>query len=137
MQIERKGNGPWAEVTQSGAKVTLSVGDEEKIYDCAAMQRDAQLIIDVVLGFDGHLAEGAANGSEYVANIIIPPKRYADIDLPVTLEKAPIPEGEEAAGYMAPPVVETVPVPLEEDEMEAVRVILWTINEIPTHEEMM
>ena len=137
MQIEKKGSGPWADVSQTGAVVTISLGEDEKVYDCAALQQDGQLMIDVVMGFDGHLAEGAANGSEYVANLIIPPKRYADVDLPVTLAEEPIPEGADPAGFTPMPVVETVPVPLEEDEMEAIRVILWTVNEIPTHEEMM
>ncbi len=89
------------------------------------------------MGFDGHLAEGAANGGEYVANLIIPPKRYSDVDLPVTLAEDPLPEGADPAGFAPMRVVETVPVPLEEDEMEAIRVILWTVNEISTHEEMM
>ncbi len=137
MQIERKGSGPWAEVSQAGAVVTISLGEDEKVYDCAALQQDAQLMIDVVMGFDGHLAEGAANGGEYVANLIIPPKRYTDVDLPVTLAEDPLPEGADPAGFAPMPVVETVPVPLEEDEMEAIRVILWTVNEISTHEEMM
>lgn len=137
MQIEKKGSGPWAEVSQTGAVVTISLGEDEKVYDCAALQQDAQLMIDVVMGFDGHLAEGAVNGSEYVANLIIPPQRYADVDLPVTLTEEPLPEGADSAGFTPMPVVETVPVPLEEDEMEAIRVILWTVNEIPTHEEMM
>lgn len=137
MQIERKGNGPWAEVAQTGAVVTISLGDDEKIYDCAALQQDAQLVIDIVMGFDGHLAEGIANGSEYVANVIIPPKRYTDVDLPVTLAEEPLPEGVDPQSITPAPVVETVPVLLEEDEMEAIRVILWTVNEIPTHEEMM
>lgn len=137
MQIEKKGSGPWAEVSQTGAVVTIALGEDEKIFDCTALQQDAQLVIDVVMGFDGHLAEGIANGSEYVANVIIPPKRYADVDLPVTLAEEPLPEGADAAGFTPAPVVETVPVPLEEDDMEAIRVILWTVNEVPTHEEMM
>lgn len=164
MQIERKGTGPWAQVNQSGAVVTIAFGEDEKTFDCTALQQDAQLVIDIVMGFDGHLAEGIANGSEYVANVIIPPRRYADVpqggcalDLPMPLNEEPLPEGVDPQSITPAPVaasavgddfepygggvplagVETVPVPFDEDEMEAVRIVLWTVNEIQTHEEMM
>lgn len=137
MQIERKGTGPWAQVNQSGAVVTIALGEDEKTFDCTALQQDGQLVIDVVMGFDGHLAEGIANGGEYVANVIIPPKRYADVDLPMPLNEEPLLEGVDPQSITPVPVVKTVPVPFDEDEMEAVRIILWTVNEIQTHEEMM
>lgn len=136
MQIERKGSGPWADVAVDGVKVTISVGDESRELDCAALQQDMQVEVDVVMGFDGHLAEGAANGSEYVANLIIPPKRYADVDLPMPLNEEPLPEDIDPQSITPAPVVETVPVPLEEEEMEAVRLILWTVNPVNTEMEM-
>lgn len=137
MQIEKKGTGPWAQVSQSGAVVTIALGEDEKTFDCTALQQDAQLVIDIVKGFDGHLAEGIANGGEYVANLILPPKRYVNVDLPMPLNEEPLPEGVDPQSITPAPVVETVPVPFAEDEMEAARIILWTVNEIQTHEEMM
>lgn len=136
MQIERKGSGPWADVAVDGVKVTISVGDESRELDCAALQQDMQVEVDVVMGFDGHLAEGAANGSEYVANLIIPPKRYADVDLPMPLNEEPLPDDIDPQSITPAPVVETVPVPLEEEKMEAVRLILWTVNPVNTEMEM-
>ena len=136
MQIERKGSGPWADVAVDGVKVTISVGDESREFDCAALQQDMQVEVDVVMGFDGYLAEGTANGSEYVANLIIPPKRYADVDLPMPLNEEPVPDDIDPQSITPAPVVETVPVPLEEEEMEAVRLILWTVNPVNTEMEM-
>ena len=136
MQIERKGSGPWADVAVDGVKVTISVGDESRQFDCAALQQDMQVEVDVVMGFDGHLAEGVANGSEYVANLIIPPKRYADVDLPMPLNEEPLPDDIDPQSITPAPLVETVPVPLEEEEMEAVRLILWTVNPVNTEMEM-
>lgn len=155
MQIERKGSGPWADVAVDGVTVKISVGDESRQFDCAALQQDMQVEVDVVMGDDGHLAEGAANGSEYVANLIIPPKRYADVDLPMPLtaeslpaeqayesgvplagNEEPLPDDIDPQSITPAPVVETVPVPLEEEEMEAVRLILWTVNPVNTEMEM-
>lgn len=128
MQLERKGAGPWADVSVEGVLVTISVGDESRQFDCAALQQDMQLTIDLVMGLDGRLCETAANGGEYVANLIIPPRRYTDVDLPVTLAEESLPEGVDPQGLTPVPVVETVAVPLEAEEMEAVRLILWTIR---------
>lgn len=136
MQIERKGSGPWADVAVDGVLVTVSVGEEKCQFDCAALQQDMQLTIDLVMGLDGRLCETAANGGEYVANLIVPPRRYADVDLPVTLAEEPLPEGVDPQGITPAPVVETVAVPLEEEEMEAVRLILWTINPVNNAMEM-
>lgn len=136
MQIERKGAGPWAEVSVEGVLVTISVGDESRQFDCAVLQQDMQLTVDLVMGLDGRLCETAANGGEYVANLIIPPKRYADVDLPMTLEEEPLPEDIDPQSITPPPVVETVAVPLEAEEMEAVRLILWTVNPVNTEMEM-
>lgn len=135
MQIEKKGSGPWATVKQSGTAITVSLGEDERSFNCADLQRDARLEIDIVTGFDGHLAEGIENGAAYVANIIIPPKRYAEVDLPMTLNEEPLPDGIDPACVIERPLTETVPVTLDEDGMESVRVILWTVNESPDFEE--
>lgn len=154
MQIERKGAGPWADVSVEGVLVTISVSDESRQFDCAALQQDMQLTIDLVMGLDGRLCETAANGGEYVANLIIPPKRYADVPLAVcaatdggeprsgseaettlSASDSECATGSGAERHLAdtqsitpPPVVETVAVPLEAEDMEAVRLILWTIR---------
>lgn len=135
MQIERKGTGPWPEVDVKDAVVSITVGEDTRAFDCAQLQTDAQVTIDVVRGFDGHLAEGAANGSEYVANLIIPPKRYTEIDLPMPLAEEELPEDIDPACITQAPTTETVALPLTADEMESVRLILWTVNETNTHQE--
>lgn len=134
MQIERKGSGPWAEVAVDGVTVTLALDGETLAYDCAALQQRSQVAIDVVRNLSGQLVQTAADGGEYVANLIIPPARYADVDLPAPAIEEEIPEGVDPACIQMRPLVETVQVPLAPEDMETVRLILWTVTE-KTHQE--
>ena len=129
MQIERKGSGPWPGVAVDGVNVTLTVGDKALSFDCAALQEDGQVTVDVVRGHDSGLAVGVENGTEYVANLIIPPVRYEDVPLPVTLEEPDLPENLDPACITPAPTTEIVRVPLAASDMEAVRLILWTVTD--------
>lgn len=128
MQIERNGSGPWPEVNLDGVKVTLTTGEDSLVFDCSELQEDGQVTVDMVRGLDGGLAVGVENGGEYVANLIIPPARYEDVSLPVTLEAPDLPADLDPACITATPTTERVRVPLGPEDMEAVRLILWTIN---------
>lgn len=130
MQIEKNGSGPWPEVAVDGVNVTLSVGSETPLtLDCAALQEDWQVTVDVVRGQDGALAQGVENGTVYVANLIIPPARYEDVPLaePLAVAEASLQE-EDPAGGMMQPTTESVRVPLQAEDMESVRLILWTVT---------
>ena len=129
MQIEKNGSGPWPGVDMEGVTVTLTVGDDALSFDCAALQEDGQVTVDVVRGHDGGLAVGVENGTEYVANLIIPPVRYEDVPLPVTLEEPNLPEDLDPACITPAPTTESVRVPLAASDMEAVRLILWTVTD--------
>ena len=129
MQIETKGSGPWPGVDVDGVKVTLTVGDDALSFDCEALQEDGQVTVDVVRGHDGGLAVGVENGVEYVANLIIPPAHYEDVPLPVTLEEPDLPEDLDPACITPAPTTESVRVPLAASDMEAVRLILWTVTD--------
>lgn len=129
MQIEKNGSGPWPGVEMDGVTVTLTVEDDALSFDCAALQEDGQVTVDVVRGHDGALAVGVANGTEYVANLIIPPARYEDVPLPATLEEPELPEDLDPACLTSVPTTERVRVPLAAEEMEAVRLILWTVTD--------
>ena len=129
MQIEKNGSGPWPGVDVEGVTVTLTVGDDALSFDCAALQEDGQVTVDVVRGHDGALAVGVANGTEYVANLIIPPARYEDVPLPVTLEEPDLPEDLDPACITPAPTTESVRVQLCAAGMEAVRLILWTVTD--------
>ncbi len=129
MQIEKNGSGPWPDVEMDGVTVTLTVGENALSFDCAALQEDGQVTVDVVRGHDGALAVGVANGTEYVANLIIPPARYEDVPLPVTLEEPDLPEDLDPACITPAPTTESVRVPLAASDMEAVRLILWTVTD--------
>lgn len=129
MQIEKNGSGPWPGVEMDGVTVTLTVGDDALSFDCAALQEDGQVTVDVVRGHDGALAVGVEKGVEYVANLIIPPVRYEDVPLPVTLEELDLPEDLDPACITPAPTTESVRVPLAASDMEAVRLILWTVTD--------
>lgn len=129
MQMEKKGSGPWPGVEVDGINVTLTVGESSLAFDCAAMQEDGQVTVDVVCGHDGGLAVGVENGTEYVANLIIPPAHYEDVPLPVTLEEPDLPEDLDPACITPAPTTESVRVPLAASDMEAVRLILWTVTD--------
>ena len=129
MQMEKKGSGPWPGVEVGGVNVTLTVGDNALSFDCAALQEDGQVTVDVVRGHDGGLAVGVENGTEYVANLIIPPAHYEDVPLPVTLEEPDLPEDLDPACIMPAPTTESVRVQLCAAGMEAVRLILWTVTD--------
>lgn len=129
MQIEKNGSGPWPGVDVEGVTVTLTVGDDALSFDCAALQEDGQVTVDVVRGHDGGLTVGVEKGVEYVANLIIPPVRYEDVPLPVTLEEPDLPEDLDPACITPAPTTESVRVPLAASDMEAVRLILWTVTD--------
>lgn len=129
MQMEKKGSGPWPGVEVDGVNVTLTVGDNALSFDCAALQEDGQVTVDVVRGHDGGLAVGVENGTEYVANLIILPASYEDVPLPVTLEEPDLPEDLDPACITPAPTTESVRVPLAASDMEAVRLILWTVTD--------
>ena len=129
MQIERNGFGPWPVVDVAGVQVRLSVGEEFRVFDCAVLQGEGQVTVDVVRGHDGGLAVGVEKGVEYVANLIIPPVRYEDAPLPVTLEEPDLPEDLDPACITPAPTTESVRVPLAASDMEAVRLILWTVTD--------
>lgn len=129
MQTEKKGSGPWPGVEMDGVNVTLTVGEGSLTFDCAALQEDGQVTVDVVRGHDGGLAVGVENGVEYVANLIIPPAHYEDVPLPVTLEEPDLPEDLDPACITPAPTTESVRVPLAASDMEAVRLILWTVTD--------
>ena len=119
MQIEKKGSGPWPGVEVEGVKVTLTVGENSLSFDCAALQEDGQVTVDVVRGHEGGLAVGVDNGTEYVANLLIPPARYEEVPLPATLEEPDLPEDLDPACITPLPTTESVCVQLSAADMEA------------------
>ncbi len=134
MQIEKKGAGPWPTVSVDGTTVSITACGETRSYDCNALQGDAQVVLDIVRTADGGLAEGVANGVEYVASLIIPASRYENVPLPMTLEEPVLPEGVDPASISPVPTTETVRKELAATDMEAIRLILWTITENSTQE---
>lgn len=119
MQIEKKGSGPWPEVTVSCGAVAIAVGDNAILLNCNDRQQDSQLFIDIVRGADGSLAEGVENGTEYVASIVIPPARYKEVAAPQPLS---------GGMYSMEESTSLERIPLDED-LTAVRLVLWTVTD--------
>lgn len=82
MQIEYVQDGPYAEVIFEGSVVQVAGIS----IDLDARQADAQVIIDIVTKDDGQIVEGVGNQGAYVANILIPPKEYEEVDTGETEE---------------------------------------------------
>ena len=130
MDIIRQGTGPWPEVSVTGTTVTLTVGDNGLDFNCAELQRDEQVAVDIVSGHDGEMTVGTDNGIAYIANLIIPPARYADVPLPATLAEEPeLPEDLDPLCIALAPTVQRERLPLTEEDMAAVRLIIWTLTE--------
>jgi len=117
MQIEKKGNGPWADVSVSCGAVSIAVGEEVLLLNCNALQQDSQMFIDIVRGANGSLVRGVENGSEYVASLILPPARYKDV---------PAPEGSSSGMGSESTVQERIPL---DETLAAVRLVLWTVTD--------
>lgn len=113
MQIEKMGSGPWSAVAVDGTEISLTVGGQGQRYDCAALQANDQITLDVVLDANKALAQGVGNGVAYVATLIIPAARYAEPDLESSTEEEAGPER----------------LPLTAADMESVRCVLWTLTE--------
>lgn len=127
MQIVKMDKGPWPQVSVDGVKVCITVGDQEKVFDCQALQQDSQVCIDLVRSPQGELLTGVANGTSYVANLTIPPARYREVPLPVT----PAGDDVDPSCINDSPATELVRIPLETEDMEAVVLQLWAITENP------
>lgn len=115
MIIQKLGNGNEYPIVQAvGTKIVLLAFDGNLEFDCAALQKDTPVHIDIMQGADGKMVEGLANGTRYVANIDIPAARF---------EYVP---GEEED------TVEKVQVPFTNADLTAVKVTLWEINPVQT-----
>lgn len=93
------------------AKGTVINFDEMISVNLAKFQKDTETVIDVSLDEDMNLTTGL--GRWYVANIVIPPRKYDMVDT------GEVSEDES-------PIFERVAKPLSMDE---VQLILWTLPE--------
>ena len=71
--------------------------------NCAEMQQDHQVLIDICDNGRGGFTLGATDDSPYVMNIVIPPRQYQDV-----------PDGEDEDGS---PKTRREPVPLKNSEV--------------------
>jgi hypothetical protein len=75
MKLNYFGKGPFLEFFENGS--VLSHG--EHTIDCARLQDDSQVIVDVCMDGNGDLTLGAdGSAATYVANVIIPARQYQE-----------------------------------------------------------
>ncbi len=117
--IKKLGNGDLYPVVQeAGTKIVLLALDGMLEFDCAALQKDSPVHIDIMEGPDGKMVEGLANGDKYIANIDIPAAKF---------------EFRQGANEDE---VERVQVEFTNADLAAVKVTLWEINPVQTTETM-
>ena len=71
-RLEMMGSGPCADFSISGTVV--SVGNAS--VDCASLQSDHEMIVDICSDGQGGFVVGAQAGKAYVLSCIVPPRRY-------------------------------------------------------------
>lgn len=117
MQLEILGNGPLAEHEESGTVVRIG-GENGVEIDCAAMQTDAAVTVDVCRDTSGSLVQGVGDGVSYVASLIIPPQEKSE-QLKVDADGEPVLDDKGNEVY------ELVVAPLN---MGKVRLSLWPFS---------
>ena len=114
MQLEILGNGPLAEYEENGTVVRIG-GENGVEIDCAALQADAALTVDICRDYSGSLVQGVGDGVSYVASLIIPPQEKSE---QLKVDEAGEPVLDDKGGQ----VYEMVAAPLN---MGKVRLSLW------------
>lgn len=123
MQIEFLGNGPLAEYEEVGTVVKIG-GDDGVEIDCAVLQADAAVTVDICRDSSGNLAQGVGDGVSYVASLTIPPQEKS--------EQPKTEGGEPVLDDKGNQVYEVVIAPLN---MNKVRLSLWPfVNPVPVSE---
>jgi len=127
MQLEILGNGPLAEYAVNGTVVKIG-GEGGVEINCAALQMDAAVTVDICRDPSGNLVRGVADGVSYVASLIIPPQEKSE-QLKVDEAREPVLDDEGNEVY------EMIITPLN---MGKVRLSLWPfVNPEPVSREQL
>lgn len=109
MKFNYFGPGPYLEFFRNGTVLS----HDEHIIDCAALQGDSQVTVDVCMDPAGNLTLGAGGiSSAYVAQVIIPAKQYQE---QVVRDK----DGNPVPGEDGSEQIERVAIPLDMDQVIA------------------
>ena len=126
MQLEILGNGPLAEYEEDGTVVKIG-GENGVEIDCAALQTDAAVTVDICRDSSGNLVQGVGDGVSYVASLVIPPQEKR--------EQPKTEDGEPVLDDKGNQVYEVVIAPLN---MGKVRLALWPFeNPEPVSQEQL
>ena len=126
MQIDILGNGPLAEYEENGTVVQIG-GENGVLIDCADLQTDVAVTVDICRDSSGVLVQGVGDGVSYVASIIIPPQEKSER---LKVDK----DGDPVLDDKGTEVWEMVVAPLN---MGKVRLSLWPLlNPEPVSKEL-
>lgn len=116
---------PGVKIPYSTTKTSVIFGDEDLLINLKNRELDDATLIDVCSDDNGFLVIGAAVGLRYVAQIVIPARRY--IEEPVERqEPTPIDAGDAGAEMPAEPSVIRKPVPFD---IKLCEIYLWGMEE--------
>ncbi len=123
MQVDILREGPLAKYAANGSVVRIG-GDGGIEIDCAAIQADVAIAVDICRDATGNLVQGVSKGVSYVASLVVPPKERS--------EQPKVEKGNHVLDDKGNQAYEIVVAPLN---MNKVRLFLWPfMNTVPVSE---
>ena len=97
----------------------IDFNDGELVFNASKKERDYEVTVDICRDYTGGLVMGAAGGESYVAQFIIPPREYLEVERENPAYRASKENETEAdGGTESPTITEREPVPFDMDKCE-------------------
>lgn len=100
---------------------TIDFDDGELSFNVSKKERDYEVVLDICMDYTGSLVMGAADGQRYVAQVVIPPRKYTET---MTEDPDRTPNAEGGMGFQTTVTREAVPF-----SMDRCTLILWEMEE--------
>ncbi len=101
-------------------KNNIDFNDGDLMFNVSKKERDYEVVIDICQDYTGGLVMGTADGQKYVAQVIVPPREYVEIEKENPAYQA---DSDEETG--APTITELEPIPFDIDKCE---LKLWDLE---------
>lgn len=109
-------------ITYEVLKSNIDFNDGDLMFNVAKKERDYEVVIDICQDYTGGLVMGTADGQKYVAQVVIPPRQYIEIEKE---NPAYMAESEDAKGTESKTIIVKEPVPFDIDRCE---LRLWDLE---------
>ncbi len=100
---------------------TIDFDDGELSFNVSKKERDYEVVLDICMDYTGSLVMGALDGQRYVAQIVIPPRKYTETEVE---DPDRTPDAEGGMGSQTTVTREAVPF-----SMDRCTLILWEMEE--------